>query len=64
MTPNVIYLTPKDCLLFVDPGGGINQIPGECTISGDVRLCFLSCEYCKTEMSCQFSYFSVLLVSG
>ncbi|WZY68777.1 hypothetical protein YC2023_001017 [Brassica napus] len=22
------------------PGGGINQIPGECTISGDVRLCF------------------------
>ncbi|KAL4373007.1 hypothetical protein AHAS_Ahas05G0038700 [Arachis hypogaea] len=22
----------------VDPGGGINQISGECTISGDVRL--------------------------
>ncbi|CDY44513.1 BnaC01g10360D [Brassica napus] len=22
------------------PGGGINQIPGECTVSGDVRLCF------------------------
>jgi len=21
-----------------DPGGGINQIPAECTISGDVRF--------------------------
>ena len=25
----------------VDPGGGINQIPGECTISGDVRFVLL-----------------------
>ncbi|KAH0901479.1 LOW QUALITY PROTEIN: hypothetical protein HID58_040982 [Brassica napus] len=24
--------------IFADPGGGINQIPGECTVSGDVRL--------------------------
>jgi len=23
---------------FADPAGGINQIPGECTVSGDVRL--------------------------
>lgn len=23
---------------YADPGGGINQIPGECTVSGDVRL--------------------------
>lgn len=25
-----------------DPGGGINQIPAECTISGDVRFVLLS----------------------
>ncbi|XP_072092810.1 acetylornithine deacetylase [Arachis hypogaea] len=24
--------------MISDPGGGINQISGECTISGDVRL--------------------------
>lgn len=29
-----------------DPGGGINQIPGECTVSGDVRSWFF----------CQISY--------
>jgi hypothetical protein len=23
---------------FADPGGGLNQIPGECTISGDIRF--------------------------
>ncbi|KAL0687568.1 hypothetical protein Bca4012_087245 [Brassica carinata] len=24
--------------IFADPGGGINQIPGECTVSGDVSV--------------------------
>jgi len=28
-------------MLTADPGGGINQIAGECTISGDVRLILL-----------------------
>ena len=27
---------------IADPGGGINQIPAECTISGDVRFIILS----------------------
>jgi hypothetical protein len=25
-------------IFIADPGGGINQIPAECTISGDVRF--------------------------
>lgn len=24
-------------LITLDPGGSVNQIPGECTIAGDVR---------------------------
>lgn len=27
---------------IADPGGGINQIPAECTVSGDVRFITLS----------------------
>lgn len=28
----------RDHFFISDPGGGNNQIPGECTISGDIRL--------------------------
>jgi len=36
-----IYRFHNYYILTADPGGGQNQIPGECTISGDVRLTLL-----------------------
>jgi hypothetical protein len=32
--PSIVIIA----LPIADPGGGINQIPGECTVSGDVRF--------------------------
>lgn len=39
----LVILESRGCssmkfFLPADPGGGINQIPAECTISGDVRF--------------------------
>lgn len=33
-----LFATTINFTSFTDPGGGINQIPAECTISGDVRF--------------------------
>ena len=49
---------------IADPGGGINQIPAECTISGDVRFIILSNPFEYRPLTEMMSYWGFFLSSS